>query len=313
MVGGLAWRRYHQVPGRTRPVVRARAGAGLGRSLAGQTNRVAWPGASEALGRATTGDVCPKESVMSNRSLTESGRDRAAMARGAGFGRFSFVSVLAGVLVAFGGLAVLLSAAYGINQSTGVAGTIDSGDLARLDVGSATVIVATTLVAYLFGGYVAGRMARRAGLVNGFGVFVLALLLLVALGALVTVRDGSAQVAASLRDAGIPTTVDGWSQISSWAGMGSLLAMLFGAVLGGKLGERWHTKLTRRAAATIAARDEAAAREEAPVVAEPTRELRARRGDRVVPPSRDGDRVARRDARPSGVATAERPADEERR
>ncbi|HEY2959793.1 MAG TPA: hypothetical protein VGM21_16540 [Actinomycetota bacterium] len=250
---------------------------------------------------------------MSNRSLTESGRDRAAMARGAGFGRFSFVSVLAGVLVAFGGLAVLLSAAYGINQSTGVAGTIDSGDLARLDVGSATVIVATTLVAYLFGGYVAGRMARRAGLVNGFGVFVLALLLLVALGALVTVRDGSAQVAASLRDAGIPTTVDGWSQISSWAGMGSLLAMLFGAVLGGKLGERWHTKLTRRAAATIAARDEAAAREEAPVVAEPTRELRARRGDRVVPPSRDGDRVARRDARPSGVATAERPADEERR
>jgi hypothetical protein len=28
--------------------------------------------------------------------------------------------------------------------------------------------------------------------------------------------------------------------------------MLVGAVLGGKLGERWHTKLTRRAAATLA-------------------------------------------------------------
>jgi hypothetical protein len=251
---------------------------------------------------------------MSNRNLTESGRDRAAMAHGAGFGMFSFVSVLAGVLVAFGGLAVLLSAAYGINQATGVAGTLNSGDLARLDVGSATVIVAATLVAYLFGGYVAGRMARRAGLLNGFGVFVLALLLLVALGALVTVRDGSAQVAASLRDAGIPTTVDGWSQISSWAGMGSLLAMLFGAVVGGKLGERWHTKLTRRAAAAMAEHDEAAAHEEAPVVAEPARELRAGRNGEAAAPARDGDGLAaRREGRASGVATAERPADEERR
>jgi hypothetical protein len=251
---------------------------------------------------------------MSNRNLTESGRDRAALARGAGFGRFSFVSVLAGVLVAYGGLAVLLSAAYGINQATGVAGTLSSDDLARLGAGSATVIVAATLVAYLFGGYVAGRMARRAGLLNGFGVFVLAVLLLVALGALLAVRDGSDQVAAGLRDAGIPTTVDGWSQVSSWAGMGSLLAMLFGAVVGGKLGERWHTKLTRRAAAAMAERDEDAAREEAPVVAEPTRDLEARRSGEAPPPARDGDGLAaRRDGRDPGVTTAERPADEERR
>jgi hypothetical protein len=32
------------------------------------------------------------------------------------------------------------------------------------------------------------------------------------------------------------------------AGIGSLAAMLVGALLGGMLGERWHTKLTRRAA-----------------------------------------------------------------
>jgi hypothetical protein len=32
------------------------------------------------------------------------------------------------------------------------------------------------------------------------------------------------------------------------AGIGSLAAMLAGALLGGVLGERWHTKLTRRAA-----------------------------------------------------------------
>jgi hypothetical protein len=250
---------------------------------------------------------------MSNSNLTESGRDRAALARGAGFGRFSFVSVLAGVLVAYGGLAVLLSAAYGINQATGVAGTLRSGDLARLSVGSAIVIVAATLVSYLFGGYVAGRMARRAGLLNGFGVFVLAVLLLAALGALLALRDGGDQVAASLRDAGVPTTVDGWSQISSWAGMGSLLAMLLGAVVGGKLGERWHTKLTRRAAAALARRDEAD--EETPVVAEPTPEFQARRGGRhAAPAGEHGGPAARPEEQASGVATAERPAaDEEER
>lgn len=202
---------------------------------------------------------------MSSRDLTETGRDRAALARGAGFGRFSFISVLAGVLVAYGGFAVLLAAASGTAQATGVAERYSFDDLARLGAGSAVVIVAAMLVSYLFGGYVTGRMARRAGLRNGLAMFVLAVLLVAVLGALVTVREGTEQVTASLRDAGIPTTIDGWSQISSLAGLGSLLAMLVGAVLGAKLGERWHGKLTRRASAALAEREVVTARDETPV------------------------------------------------
>jgi hypothetical protein len=239
---------------------------------------------------------------MRNRDLTETGRDRAALARGAGFGRFSFVSVLAGVLVAYGGLAVLLAAAYGIAQATGVADTLSFDDLARLSAGSAVVIVAATLIAYLFGGYVAGRMARRAGLLNGLAVFALAVLLVAALGALLAVRDGSDQVAASLRDVGIPTTFDGWSQISSLAGLGSLLAMLVGAVLGGKLGERWHSKLTRRAAAALSER-EVAEREALPAE-EPVTTYRTDR-DRGVVAVRGGDTTTTPAG--GGVATAERP------
>ena len=45
--------------------------------------------------------------------------------------------------------------------------------------GSAVTVTVVAFVAYLFGGYVAGRMARRAGLVNGLAVFVLAVLLVV--------------------------------------------------------------------------------------------------------------------------------------
>ena len=53
---------------------------------------------------------------------------------------------------------------------------------------------------------------------------------------------------AVLRSLGIPTTGAEWSDVGTLAGIGSLAAMLVGALLGGMLGARWHTKLTRRAA-----------------------------------------------------------------
>jgi hypothetical protein len=204
---------------------------------------------------------------MSKQSLTETGRDRAALAQEAGFGRISFVSALAGVMVAYGAMVVLLSAAAAIAEAAGVADQLrlDNWTWTRLGLGSAAVVVAATLIAYLFGGYVAGRMARRAGLLNGLATFLLAVFLLAALGTLVALQTGPDQVATELRGAGIPASVDELGAVASVAGLGSLIAMLVGAVLGGKLGERWHTKLTRRAAATLADREPTATRD---VVAE---------------------------------------------
>lgn len=200
---------------------------------------------------------------MSKQSLTETGRDRAALAQEAGFGKISFVSALAGVMVAYGAMVVLLSAAAAIAEAAGVADQLrlDNWTWTRLGLGSAAVVVAATLIAYLFGGYVAGRMARRAGLLNGLATFLLAVFLLAALGALVALQTGTDQVATELRGAGIPASVDELGAVASTAGLGSLIAMLVGAVLGGKLGERWHTKLTRRAAATLADREPTATRD----------------------------------------------------
>jgi hypothetical protein len=247
---------------------------------------------------------------MPNRDLTESGRDRAALARGAGFGRISFISVLAGVLVAYGGFAVLLAAASGIAQATGVADTLSFDDLSRLGLASGAVIVAAMLVSYLFGGYVTGRMARRAGLLNGLSLFVLAVLLVAVLGALVTVREGSDQVTAGLRDAGIPTTIDGWGQIYSLTGIGSLLAMLVGALLGSMLGERWHSKLTRRAAKALVEREVTAARDAKPPE-EPADRFRTERARDALAVRSASSGGSAAPATGGGVATAERPAGHE--
>jgi hypothetical protein len=171
----------------------------------------------------------------------ESPRDRTTLAREAGLGRLSLPSVLAGVLVAYGAFAVLAALVGAAAAAIGL--TTDQA----LGVGSAIAVAILLLVAYLFGGYVAGRMARRAGLVNGLAVFVLAVVLVAVVAAIAASQADADTVQANLRSLGIPTTGTEWGKIGSLAGIGSLAAMLVGALVGGVLGERWHTKLTRRA------------------------------------------------------------------
>jgi hypothetical protein len=134
-----------------------------------------------------------------------------------------------------------VAAAIGLNAD------LNRNDWATLGVGSAIAVAAVLLLAYLFGGYVAGRMARRAGLLNGLAVFLLALLLVAVVGAVAASQADAETVGSNLRSLGIPTTGTEWGKVGTVAGIGSLAAMLLGALLGGVLGERWHSKLTRRA------------------------------------------------------------------
>jgi hypothetical protein len=177
----------------------------------------------------------------------ESPRDRTALAREAGLGRLSLPSVLAGVLVAYGAFAVLAALVGAAAAALGLNTDLAGNDWASLGVGSAIAVAIVLLLAYLFGGYVAGRMARRAGLLNGLAVFVLAFVLVAAVAAIAASQADTDAVQANLRSLGIPTTGTEWGKVGTVAGIGSLAAMLVGALLGGVLGERWHTKLTRRA------------------------------------------------------------------
>ena len=185
---------------------------------------------------------------MSASDAVETGRDRAALTREAGIGKLSFISVLAGVLVAYGAFAVLAALAGAAAAALGLNTDLSANNWAELGVGSAIVAAVVLLLAYLFGGYVAGRMARRAGLLHGLGVFILALVIVALVAAVTATQADTSAIRGNLRSLGIPTTGAEWSDIGTLAGIGSLAAMLVGAVLGGMLGERWHTKLTRRAA-----------------------------------------------------------------
>jgi hypothetical protein len=163
----------------------------------------------------------------------ESPRDRKRLARQAGLGRLSFISALAGVLVAYGAFALLAALVGAVAVAIGLDTELASNDWTTFGMGSAVTVTVVAFVAYLFGGYVAGRMARRAGLVNGLAVFALAVLLV---------------VVANLRSLGLPITATEWARIGTVAGIGTLVGMLVGAGIGGVVGERWHSELTRWAA-----------------------------------------------------------------
>jgi amino acid transporter len=178
----------------------------------------------------------------------ESPRDRKRLARQAGLGRLSFISALAGVLVAYGAFALLAALVGAVAVALGLDTELASNDWTAFGMGSAVTVTVVAFAAYLFGGYVAGRMARRAGLVNGLAVFALAVLLVVVVGAIVASQTDTEAVQANLRSLGLPITGAEWAKIGTAAGIGTLVGMLVGAGIGGVVGERWHSELARWAA-----------------------------------------------------------------
>ena len=100
---------------------------------------------------------------MRRTRFVETRRDRLAFVQEAGVRRVSLFSVLAGVMCAFGTFVLLLGVVAAIAQ------WIDGGDGYLVHdwrrvhaAGPIAAVVAVLFVSYLFGGYAAGRMARRA-------------------------------------------------------------------------------------------------------------------------------------------------------
>ncbi len=169
--------------------------------------------------------------------------------------------MLAGVLVAYGAFAILAGLAAAIVAAVGNTTDLNT-DWERLGTLGGLVVAGVLLVAYLFGGYVAGRMARRNGLIHGLGVLVLGVVVVGIVAALVRSSSGSTDtIATNLRSLGIPTTAHEYGQAGTVAGIASLVAIVVGSLVGGVLGERWHGRLLARAADPAVGAQAAAARQ----------------------------------------------------
>lgn len=161
-------------------------------------------------------------------------------------GGVSFWSVLSGVLVAFGAFIVLSAIIGAFLAASGVAeGGIQSGQATEAGIAVVIGLIVAQFLAYLWGGYTAGRMARGSGVLNGLLVPILALIFVAVLGAIIAGVTGTSPdaAAADVNAMSLPLPLSDLSELATGLGIGLLVAMLLGGALGGAMGARWHTKL----------------------------------------------------------------------
>jgi membrane protease YdiL (CAAX protease family) len=168
-------------------------------------------------------------------------RERRVLMQDAGLPTTSAVSVVAGTLVAFGAVGVLLAIVGAAGNQLGISTDgVSTNEWRNLGIAGAVVATVVLFGAFFFGGYVAGRMSRRAGASNGAAVFALGV---VVVGVVVglTAWDGAASALRdNLASNGVPTDAGTWSGIAIGAVLAGTAATLLGAVLGGMRGEHWH-------------------------------------------------------------------------
>ena len=164
------------------------------------------------------------------------------------YGGFNFGAAFFGWLVAIG-VAVLLTAllsaagaAIGLSELN--AGEARSSADTISIVGGALLLVVLAL-AYYAGGYVAGRMSRFDGARQGIGVWAFGLLATLALAALGAIAGSEYNVLAQLNLPRIPIDEGDLATGAVIALVAALVVTLVAAVLGGKVGERYHRKVDR--------------------------------------------------------------------
>jgi hypothetical protein len=184
-----------------------------------------------------------EEGVHSRRVVSDVGlreaRDR--------FGGLDIPGTLAGMLTALALLVLLaglIGAAIGaIGYQTGLRDNVDD-----LSIGALAGGIAAVFVAFLIGGWAAGRIARYDGLRNGIMTAVWAIVLAAILAGLGTWLGSEYNV---FEQVDLPNwfSRDALTAGAIASGVLSIVAMFAGGALGGLWGERFH----RHADATIAA------------------------------------------------------------
>jgi hypothetical protein len=178
----------------------------------------------------------------------EGRRERLELVREAGWGQVSWLGVAAGVLTAIGAFALCVGVAAAVLSPMGL-GLDGLSDNAWKTVGLGAGLGAAgaLLGAFAFGGYVAGRMARRAGLRHGVLVFAVGLAVLAAAAGIAQLEDGLSAIRDRVESVGAPTGNGVWGGVAVITGAAAVAGMLLGSLLGGVRGERWHQRLIARA------------------------------------------------------------------
>jgi hypothetical protein len=166
------------------------------------------------------------------------------------FGGISWGSAFFGLLSAIGLAALLLGivAAAGVAIGVSQIEDVTNGDADTIGLGGAILVLAILALAWFCGGYVAGRMARFDGMRQGLAVWAWTVLIGAALAIAALIGGSDYDVFARLN---LPNVAVGDETLTTGGAItlaAACVVTLVFAVLGGKLGDRFHRRVDRFAA-----------------------------------------------------------------
>ena len=159
------------------------------------------------------------------------------------FGGFSWGADFFGWLAA-AGLASILA---GIVAAAGAALGLTKGSTDKIGLGGGIALLAVLFVAYVAGGYVAGRMARFDGTRQGLGVWLWGIVIAGAIALLAVAAGSRYNVLDQLNLPRIPVDQGTLTRGGAIALAAGLVVSLLAAMMGGTLGARWHRRVDRHA------------------------------------------------------------------
>ena len=186
--------------------------------------------------------------------------DGATVTRGAGrdavaaqhdrFGGIKWGAAFFGWLSANGLAVILIAMLSAAGVALGLAQNVDTADEAvdqatEIGIGGGIAVLVVLFLAYLAGGYVAGRMARFDGARQGLAVWLVGLIVVLVLAAAGALLGAQYNVLEQLNLPRIPVDEGTATTAGIITLVAILLVTLLGAVLGGKLGDRYHRRVDR--------------------------------------------------------------------
>lgn len=138
--------------------------------------------------------------------------------------------------------AIVGSVGYQMGAHVPKLGSAVPGSEQTLGIGALIGSLVAVFLAYLIGGYTAGRMARFDGLKNGIGVVIWTVIVAIILGIVGAVAGTKFNVASQLHLNIDRATLTTGGIISIAV---TLIVMLLGAALGGSMGAAYHQKIDR--------------------------------------------------------------------
>jgi hypothetical protein len=165
------------------------------------------------------------------------------------FGGFQWGSDFFGWLCAIGLGSILTAALVGAGVALGLS-TDDASNAntaQQIGLGGGIALLVVLAIAWFCGGYVAGRMARFDGARQGIGVWLWTVLAAIIVAALAAIGGSEYDIFQRLN---LPRIAVGDSTLTTGgaiAGAAAIVVTLLFAIIGGKVGERYHRRVDRLA------------------------------------------------------------------